>query len=66
MFACGQNWGVKPMTCVIPTGMSTAEKTRLNASNAFSSRTRPVAFLTKRPWLPTLASAAVDAMLFLL
>src|SRR5919204_439465 len=60
-FACGQNCGAKPITCVIPTGMSTAEKTRLKASNAVSSRTRPVAFLTKRPCLPTCASAAVVA-----
>src|SRR5579875_521540 len=43
MLACGQNWGANPITCVIPTGMSTAENTRLNASNALSSRTRPVA-----------------------
>src|ERR671930_2098140 len=59
MFACGQNCGAKPITCVIPTGMSTAEKTRLKASKAVSSRTRPVAFLTKRPSRPTCASAAV-------
>src|SRR5215471_11257856 len=48
MFACGQNVGVKDITCVIPTGIRTAENTRLKASNALSSRTRPVAFLTKR------------------
>ena len=52
MFACGQNVGVNAITWVIPTGISTAEKTRLNASNALSSRTRPVAFLTKRFRLP--------------
>src|SRR5215469_15974819 len=48
MFACGQNVGAKAITSVIPTGISTAEKTRLKASNALSSRTRPVAFLTNR------------------
>src|SRR6266498_784905 len=61
MFACGQNCGAKPITCVIPTGMRTAEKTRLKASKAVSSRTRPVALRTKRPWRPTCASAAVVA-----
>ncbi len=43
MFACGQNCGANPITCVIPTGIRTAEKTRLNASNPLSSRTSPVA-----------------------
>ena len=52
MFACGQNVGVNAITSVIPTGISTAEKTRLNASNALSSRTRPVAFRTNRFRLP--------------
>ncbi len=52
MFACGQNIGVNAITSVIPTGMSTAEKTRLNASNALSSRTKPVAFRTNRFRLP--------------
>ena len=48
VFACGQNVGVKAMTSVIPTGISTAEKTRLKASNALSSRTRPVALRTNK------------------
>ena len=48
IFACGQKIGVKAITSVIPTGISTAENTRLNASNALSSRTRPVAFRTNR------------------
>ena len=52
MFACGQNVGVNAITSVMPTGISTAEKTRLNASNALSSRTRPVAFRTNRFRLP--------------
>jgi hypothetical protein len=48
MFACGQNIGVNAMTSVMATGISTAEKTRLNASKALNSRTKPVAFRTKR------------------
>src|SRR5262252_503802 len=52
MLACGQNVGVNAITWVIPTGISTAEKTRLNASKALSSRTRPVALRTKRLRLP--------------
>ena len=52
MLACGQNIGVKAITSVMPTGMRTAENTRLKASNALSSRTRPVAFLTNRLRLP--------------
>ena len=48
MLACGQNVGVNAITSVIPTGISTAEKTRLKASNALSSRTRPVALRTNR------------------
>src|SRR5579875_461522 len=52
MFACGQKVGVNAITSVIPTGIRTAENTRLKASNALSSRTRPVAFLTKRFRLP--------------
>src|SRR5205085_624782 len=62
MFACGQNCGVKPITCVIPTGISTAEKTRLNASNAFSSRTRPVALRTNRSRLAAGVSAGMLVM----
>src|SRR6266851_4710318 len=46
-FAFGQNVGANEKTCVMPTGMSTAEKTRLKASNGVSSRTRPVALRTK-------------------
>ena len=48
MLACGQNVGVNAITSVMPTGISTAEKTRLNASNALSSRTKPVALRTNR------------------
>ena len=44
MLACGQNCGANPNTWVIPTGIRTAEKTRLNASKPLSSRTSPVAF----------------------
>src|SRR5579863_79720 len=45
--AFGQNVGANENTCVMPTGMSTAENTRLKASNGESSRTRPVALRTK-------------------
>jgi hypothetical protein len=67
MFACGQNVGVKAITSVIPTGISTAEKTKLKASNALSSRTRPVAFLTNKflllvgGWEPARAPAVATA-----
>ena len=47
-FACGQNVGANAITSVMPTGISTAENTRLNASNALSSRTKPVALRTNR------------------
>jgi hypothetical protein len=72
MFACGQNVGVKDMTSVIPTGMRTAENTRLKASNALSSRTRPVAFLTNKflllvgGWEPAFAPAVATAFSCLL
>src|SRR5712692_8391414 len=45
--ALGQKVGANENTWVMPTGMSTAEKTRLKASNGESSRTRPVALRTK-------------------
>jgi hypothetical protein len=45
----------------VPTGIRTAEKTRLNASNAFNSRTRPVAFRTNRFRLPPGGCAPVRA-----
>ena len=68
MFACGQNVGVKAITSVIPTGIRTAEKTKLKASNALSSRTRPVAFLTNKfllllagGWEPARAPAVATA-----
>ena len=48
IFAWGQNCGVKDMTSVIPIGISTAENTKLKASNALSSRTRPVALRTNK------------------
>src|SRR5579871_3018290 len=46
-FALGQKVGAKENTCVMPTGISTAEKTRLKASNGDNSRTRPVALRMK-------------------
>src|SRR6266849_2901548 len=45
--ALGQKVGANENTWMMPTGMSTAEKTRLKASNGESSRTRPVALRTK-------------------
>src|SRR5579864_6481664 len=45
--ALGQKVGANENTCVMPTGMSTAENTRLKASKGESSRTRPVALRTK-------------------
>src|SRR5579875_2314165 len=65
MFACGQNCGAKPITCVIPTGISTALNTRLNASNALSSRTRPVALRVNSVGTPldvcTVCSVAISS-----
>jgi hypothetical protein len=72
MFACGQNVGAKDITWVIPTGIRTAEKTKLKASNALSSRTRPVAFLTNKflllvgGWEPARAPAVATSFSCLL
>jgi hypothetical protein len=52
--------------------MRTAENTRLKASNALSSRTRPVAFLTNKflllvgGWEPAFAPAVATAFSCLL
>src|ERR1700733_10740172 len=67
MLACGQKVGVNAITSVIPTGIRTAEKTRLKASNALSSRTRPVALRTNKflllagGWEPVCGSAVATA-----
>src|ERR1051326_8868459 len=45
--ALGQKVGANEKTCVMPTGMRTAENTRLKASKGESSRTSPVALRTK-------------------
>src|SRR5947209_17145820 len=45
--ALGQKVGANANIWVMPTGMRTAEKTRLKASNGDNSRTRPVALRTK-------------------
>jgi hypothetical protein len=47
--ACGQKTGANAMMPMNPIGTRTAEKTRLKASKALSSRTNPVAFRVKSP-----------------